>query len=250
MLESHVPSERLVSTACLTKRAVVASEDEELVCSTPDCEMEGNLPMVSCRGPVCKSRLNGSATRNAVNRQGVGAEKKRAEVDRLYGQKRYDSDLGSELGYGSTAPLAKLPGPKFQGKGLEKWFRIASISANIIVSTLGQTNIYKYGITRLGDYQILRRFTMDNDTYFHLQQLQDIEEHDSDDEFQLAGATCTVILAETEETRQRSIERRHQSRLWLCRPQLMPNPRQDTPWQVLIASGSDRDSCIYNHDGI
>ncbi|KAJ7710658.1 hypothetical protein B0H17DRAFT_1123777 [Mycena rosella] len=79
----------------LTKRAVIASEDEELVCSAPDCEMEGNLPMVLCRGPVCKSRLNGSAMRNAVNRQGVGPEKKLAEVDR---QTNIDKDGITRLG--------------------------------------------------------------------------------------------------------------------------------------------------------
>jgi hypothetical protein len=40
--------------------------------------------------------------------------------------------------------------------------------------------------------------------------------------------------------RQRRAEQRLERRLYLTRAQLLPNPRRDTPWQILYASKSDR----------
>ncbi|KAJ7717308.1 hypothetical protein DFH07DRAFT_762063 [Mycena maculata] len=51
---------------------------------------------------------------------------------------------------------------------------------------------------------------------------------------------AAIIWVGAEEARKLRAERRKQSRLYLCRPQLLPNPRYNTPWQVLHASGSDR----------
>ncbi|KAJ6612497.1 hypothetical protein B0H10DRAFT_1952291 [Mycena sp. CBHHK59/15] len=43
-----------------SKRRIVLSEDEEgdLCCTSPDCTMTGDLPMVACLGPACQSRVH------------------------------------------------------------------------------------------------------------------------------------------------------------------------------------------------
>ncbi|KAJ7262793.1 hypothetical protein B0H12DRAFT_1001315, partial [Mycena haematopus] len=53
----------------------------------------------------------------------------------------------------------------------------------------------------------------------------------------IAAATIVVgaLIARERHSEQRSI-----SRIYLTRPQLLPDPRRDTPWQVLYASRSDR----------
>jgi hypothetical protein len=81
---------------------------------------------------------------------------------------------------------------------------------------------------------------MDPDTYFYLQHMREIEDDDRNDELQLAGLAAAILSLKAEEARQLRIQRRKPNRLYLCRPQLLPNPRVDTPWQVLVASCSDR----------
>lgn len=64
---------------------------------------------------------------------------------------------------------------------------------------------------------------------------------DEDEEMEdslLAAAAVTVVAAE--EARIQRAERRKPSRRYLRRPQLLSNPRRDTPWQVLYNSRDDR----------
>jgi hypothetical protein len=56
---------------------------------------------------------------------------------------------------------------------------------------------------------------------------------------QLAGSACAMILLGAEEVRRPCIERRNPSRLYLCRPQLLPNPLVGMSWQI-VASSRDR----------
>lgn len=80
--------------------------------------------------------------------------------------------------------------------------------------------------TYLDDFSNMLTATEDEDA------MED-EEHD--------GALCVAaILAMAEVGRQVQIENRHQTRLYLCRSQLLPNPRLNTPWQVLFNSQDDR----------
>ena len=51
---------------------------------------------------------------------------------------------------------------------------------------------------------------------------------------------ASVVVFGAEEARLRRAERRRPNRRYLRRPQLLPNPRQDTPWQVLYESHDDR----------
>ncbi|KAJ6503848.1 hypothetical protein C8R45DRAFT_572915 [Mycena sanguinolenta] len=70
----------------------------------------------------------------------------------------------------------------------------------------------------------------------------DLEDEEEEDEMDWELSTTAVagIVAGVLIARQRRTERRHERRLYLTRPQLLPNPRHDTPWQVLYASNSDR----------
>ena len=83
---------------------------------------------------------------------------------------------------------------------------------------------------------------MDEIAHALIQQEEEDEEGDLEQELEqsaaLAAAALMVIGAE--ESRMLRAERRQPSRLYLCRPQLLPNPRKDTPWQVLYQSRSDR----------
>ncbi|KAJ7474056.1 hypothetical protein FB451DRAFT_1035184 [Mycena latifolia] len=67
-----------------------------------------------------------------------------------------------------------------------------------------------------------------------------MEEEEAEADWELAGAASALILIGAEEARRLRAERRKPSRLYLCRPQLLRNPRFGTPWQVLLASRSDR----------
>ncbi|KAJ7752328.1 hypothetical protein B0H16DRAFT_1837427, partial [Mycena metata] len=66
------------------------------------------------------------------------------------------------------------------------------------------------------------------------------EEEEEEDAREQAAAAAACILLGAEEARQMRAERRQKTRLYLCRPQLLRNPRFDTPWQVLYASANDR----------
>ncbi|KAL7278744.1 hypothetical protein ACG7TL_007748 [Trametes sanguinea] len=65
------------------------------------------------------------------------------------------------------------------------------------------------------------------------------EEYDEqlDDDALIAAA---VLTAGAEEARLRRAQARLPSRRYLCRPQLLPNPRRNTPWQALYHSQNDR----------
>ncbi|KAL0946034.1 hypothetical protein HGRIS_012309 [Hohenbuehelia grisea] len=64
---------------------------------------------------------------------------------------------------------------------------------------------------------------------------------DDGEELLQAQALCALtLLVGVLEAHEQSVRRRNPSRLYLCRPQLLPNPRIGTPWQQLHASQSDR----------
>ena len=66
-----------------------------------------------------------------------------------------------------------------------------------------------------------------------------LDSDDDSDEKELA-ALALLILIGAKEANERRLERRRQTRTYLCQPQLMPNPRAGTAWQVLYANQSDR----------
>jgi hypothetical protein len=79
------------------------------------------------------------------------------------------------------------------------------------------------------------------DDSFAVQQLlldKDEAEHFDDDERLMVLAAA--IIAGSEVSQQERIDTRHPHRLYLCRPQLLPNPRINTPWKVLYDSQHDR----------
>jgi hypothetical protein len=52
--------------------------------------------------------------------------------------------------------------------------------------------------------------------------------------------SAAALLIGAENAHQAQISRRYQTRNFLCRPQLLPNPRIGTPWQALFHSRNDR----------
>jgi len=70
--------------------------------------------------------------------------------------------------------------------------------------------------------------------------LEEWEQEIDDDQEALAAAALSVIVIGTMESHRRRVQQRHPSRLYLCRPQLLPNARINTPWQRLKNSRSDR----------
>lgn len=81
---------------------------------------------------------------------------------------------------------------------------------------------------------------MDDATYLLDLAAQEEELEDDEEDRRAAAAAVIVMYVGAEEARQLRAERRHPSRLYLCRPQLLPNPRINTPWQHLYNSNSDR----------
>ncbi|KAJ7750684.1 hypothetical protein DFH07DRAFT_544735 [Mycena maculata] len=81
---------------------------------------------------------------------------------------------------------------------------------------------------------------MDIDAFLIQQQLGEVQEDEIDDEQFLAGTAMSIFLLGAIEAHRLRTERRRPSRLYLCRPQLLPNPREATAWQVLFRSRSDR----------
>ena len=63
---------------------------------------------------------------------------------------------------------------------------------------------------------------------------------DEDEEYYTSAASAAAVLAMAEAGHQIGIENRHQTWLYLCRSQLLPNPRSNTPWQALFDSQNDR----------
>ncbi|KAF8868094.1 hypothetical protein BD779DRAFT_1148828 [Infundibulicybe gibba] len=65
-------------------------------------------------------------------------------------------------------------------------------------------------------------------------------ENELQDDLEVVVTATAAILASVEQARQRRIENRRPNRLYLCRSQLLPNPRSGTPWEALYNSGNDR----------
>ena len=78
--------------------------------------------------------------------------------------------------------------------------------------------------------------------YAALQSLLLADEEDEADQQleELAIATGILILLGVEESRRLRSARRKERRLYLTRPDLLPNPRVGTPWQTLLESRNDR----------
>jgi hypothetical protein len=70
---------------------------------------------------------------------------------------------------------------------------------------------------------------MDTDTSFFLQTQTEMQEDNAEDDWEMAASAAAVIWLGAEEARILRAERRQQSQLYLCRPQLLPNPRINTP---------------------
>ncbi|CDO76663.1 hypothetical protein BN946_scf184752.g1 [Trametes cinnabarina] len=56
----------------------------------------------------------------------------------------------------------------------------------------------------------------------------------------IAHIAAAVLTVSAEEARLQRAEARLNNRRYLCRPQLLPNPRESTPWQVLYHSQNHR----------
>jgi hypothetical protein len=67
------------------------------------------------------------------------------------------------------------------------------------------------------------------------------QEQDEDDELLLIGAAaaCTLLIGSLT-SYEHKVRRRQPHRLYLTRPELLPNPRIGTPWERLWSSQSDR----------
>ena len=83
---------------------------------------------------------------------------------------------------------------------------------------------------------------MDEIAHTLIQQEEEDEEGDLEQELEQSAALAAVALMVigAEESRRLRVEHRQPSWLYVCRPQLLPNPRKDTPWQVLYQNRSDR----------
>ncbi|KDQ52816.1 hypothetical protein JAAARDRAFT_197892 [Jaapia argillacea MUCL 33604] len=62
---------------------------------------------------------------------------------------------------------------------------------------------------------------------------------DEDDEDEALLVVAAALFIGVEEAREAQARRRHGHRLYLTRPELMPLPRIDSPWQRLIHSRND-----------
>ncbi|KAG2130663.1 uncharacterized protein EDB93DRAFT_1263357 [Suillus bovinus] len=79
-----------------------------------------------------------------------------------------------------------------------------------------------------------------DDIIYQYHMLQNEIEMEAIDEEESALIVAAVVLVGAEQTRQERINRRQPQRLYLCRTQLLPNPRLSTPWQTLFASQNDQ----------
>ena len=82
---------------------------------------------------------------------------------------------------------------------------------------------------------------MDEIAHALIQQEEEDEEGDLEQGLEQSAALAAVALMVigVEVSCRLRAERRQPSPLYLCRPQLLPNPHKDTPWQVLYQSCSD-----------
>ena len=65
------------------------------------------------------------------------------------------------------------------------------------------------------------------------------EEAEDDHDQAMQAVAATLICAGAEESRLARIQNHLPSGLYLCRPQLPPNPHINTPWQALYHSRND-----------
>jgi len=61
-----------------------------------------------------------------------------------------------------------------------------------------------------------------------------------DDAYTALLSAAALVVVGAENGCQFRINRRHQTRNYLCHPQLLPNPRLGTPWMALFLSRNDR----------
>ncbi|CAK5279623.1 unnamed protein product [Mycena citricolor] len=81
---------------------------------------------------------------------------------------------------------------------------------------------------------------MDGDAFMWMKDAEEMEDDMEEEDVMDRLTAFAAVMVGIEEARRLRAERRLPSRLYLCRPQLMPNPRFSTPWQVLHGSRSDR----------
>lgn len=88
---------------------------------------------------------------------------------------------------------------------------------------------------------MIRHLAMDDTAeQFLLQMLLEEEEQDAEEQIYEAQLAAGVLFLGAEAGRLFRIERRHQTRAYLCRPQLPPSPRYGTAWLALFNSRNDR----------
>ena len=78
------------------------------------------------------------------------------------------------------------------------------------------------------------------DTIIDLATANEEQEDTAEEEYETALQATATIIAGIEIARQSRIEARHPNRLYLCRSQLLPDPRGDTPWLVSTESAYHR----------
>ena len=79
---------------------------------------------------------------------------------------------------------------------------------------------------------------MDEIAYALKQQEEEDNEDALEQELEQSAAVALMVVG-AEESRRLPMEHRQPRQLYLCQSQLLPNPRKDTPWQVLCQSHSD-----------
>lgn len=79
------------------------------------------------------------------------------------------------------------------------------------------------------------------DDLMFLQLMEEDEEDLEEEHLELQAVVVSgMVVFGAEESRRLRAERRYHRRLYLVRAQLLPNPREATPWQVLYDSQNDR----------
>lgn len=78
------------------------------------------------------------------------------------------------------------------------------------------------------------------DDLMFLQLMEEDEEHLEEEHLELQAVVVSgMVVYGAEELRRLRAERRYHRRLYLVRAQLLPNPHEATPWQVLYDSQND-----------
>jgi len=77
---------------------------------------------------------------------------------------------------------------------------------------------------------------MDAVAFQFIQEAEDEEDAIEADMYNTQLSAALLITGAEASRDLRKVERRNQTRNYLCRPQLQPNPRHNTPWQALFNS--------------